>query len=221
MVVRRSQARSTVAPRRARGASSTRVRRPKNGGTRRAAGSKFPRRTPNVNAPPPPVSGEARLQGKSRQAFGIGPEAGAKMDRLLDTARQFRSGNKPQGVCYRFVKHYLKQAGSGAMVDELVDQKKGGRARDFADYFNKHPDRLAAHGYRKLPAGTNPFDAPKGAIVVVAPRSPGTRHKTAGDITVATGQGTFVNDGVMRYGGDRSFFDRKPGQVLGIYVPAN
>ena len=48
--------------------------------------------------------------------------------------------------------------------------------------------------------------------------TPGTRHPTAGDIAVATGDGGFYNDGKMGYGG-RDNFKAGNDYVLGVYVP--
>jgi hypothetical protein len=58
-------------------------------------------------------------------------------------------------------------------------------ARYFADYFNVAANR-EKWGLQKLDI-KNPYDAPAGAIVVVGPGSPGTKHPTAGDIAVAGG----------------------------------
>ena len=62
----------------------------------------------------------------------------------------------------------------------------------------------------------NPYDAPEGALIVVSPGSPGTRHATAGDITVRGPGDHFYNDGEMKYGG-RGAWPHKTGRILGVY----
>ena len=62
----------------------------------------------------------------------------------------------------------------------------------------------------------NPYNAPLGAIVVVAAGAPGTSNPTAGDIAVATGGDIFYNGGEMSYGPKSSFPTK---YTLGIYVP--
>ena len=65
--------------------------------------------------------------------------------------------------------------------------------------------------------GNNPYNAPRGAIVVVNADTPGTRHPVAGDIAVASGDGRFWNGGNMAYGGKNHEY---AGQLLAIYVPS-
>ena len=65
--------------------------------------------------------------------------------------------------------------------------------------------------------GNNPYNAPRGAIVVVNADTPGTRHPVAGDIAVASGDGRFWNGGSMGYGGKNHNY---AGQLLAIYVPS-
>ena len=62
----------------------------------------------------------------------------------------------------------------------------------------------------------NPYNAPKGAIVVVGAGAPGTSNPTAGDIAVATGGDIFYNGGEMSYGPKADFPTK---YTLGIYVP--
>ncbi len=91
----------------------------------------------------------------------------------------------------------------------------GALAHQFADYVDA--GHAGALGLRRLDLHS-PYDAPAGAIVVVRAGSPGTAHPTAGDISIAAGNGVFYNDGNMSYGGP----DRFPAGndfVLGIYVP--
>jgi len=88
-------------------------------------------------------------------------------------------------------------------------------ARNYGDWLNKNHKSL---GMKKLNID-NPYNAPPGAIVVVRPGTPGTRHKTAGDIVVVGKNGHFYNGGEMGYRGPKNF---PPGNkhVIGIFVPA-
>lgn len=161
------------------------------------------------------------------------------MERLASLTANSRA---PAGWCFAHLKGssysvYDGLSGYGALrdplvglsglVDEINESGFGGFARGFADYLAQNPSRMSAYGLTRLPTGTNPFDAPRGSIVVLAPGSPGLSHPTAGDITIANGGGLFYNDGVMRYGRGRAlpdknpgrtFFDKYPHKVLGIYV---
>jgi hypothetical protein len=140
----------------------------------------------------------------------------AEMQRMAELAIQNSAGKKPDGDCYRHVADYLEKFGVkygafGAGAPAL----SGLLAKNFVSLVDANP---AAHGLTKLPLD-NPYQAPPGAIVVVRPGTPGTKHKTAGDIAVATGKGWFANGGEMGYGGSQNF---PPGNdyVLGIYMPA-
>ncbi|MEB3236619.1 MAG: hypothetical protein VKO64_03195 [Candidatus Sericytochromatia bacterium] len=150
----------------------------------------------------------------------MSPNAKAQMDRLTETAGRSAAHRRPGGWCYRAVKKFIASTpgGYGGLNAGNIYKIPQARARDFADFMNRDGN-AAKYGLRKLDI-SNPYDAPKGALVVVAPGTPGTRHPTAGDITIAAGGGRFYNDGNMGYGGPRNF---PPGNrhVLGIYVPAN
>ena len=61
--------------------------------------------------------------------------------------------------------------------------------------------------------GNNPYNAPRGALVVVKAGTPGTAHPVAGDIAVASGDGRFWNGGNMAYGGKNHEY---AGQLLAI-----
>ena len=84
----------------------------------------------------------------------------------------------------------------------------------FAERVNTNPARF---GLERLSI-SNPYEAPEGSIIVVAPGSPGTRHPTAGDIVVKGPGDTFYNDGNMNYRG-RSAWPPRRGGVLGVYRP--
>lgn len=150
----------------------------------------------------------------------VGEHGKTQMKNVLDTAARGAGHKRPGGWCYRAVKKFIAQTpgGYGGLNASNIHTIPQARARDFADYMNRN-DNAAKHGLRKLDLA-NPYDAPPGALVVVAPGTPGTHHPTAGDITIAAGHGRFFNDGNMGYGGPGNF---PPGNrhVLGIYVPAN
>ncbi|MBM3266999.1 MAG: hypothetical protein FJZ01_05050 [Candidatus Sericytochromatia bacterium] len=146
-----------------------------------------------------------------------GPSEGGKrqMQALVSAARAGSGGRDPAGWCYAAVWNYIRQAGYGRMPAIGIPDSHASYAKQFAWYASAH---LQALGLRKLPLD-NPYDAPPGAIVVVNPGTPGTSHPTAGDIAIAAGNGRFLNDGEMSYGGSQNF---PPGNrhVLGIFVPA-
>ena len=123
------------------------------------------------------------------------------------------------GRCFEYVWNYLWKSGYGK-IDSYNDapDMPSTYARNFAEYMNAGSN-AATWGLQRLPIN-NPYDAPRGAIVVVAPGTPGTAHPTAGDITIAAGNGRFINDGpYMGYGGSRQAFINGGGKVLGIYAP--
>ncbi len=124
-----------------------------------------------------------------------------------------------RGRCFEYVWRYLTSSGYG-LLDDYADASDmpSAYARNFAEYMNAN-GHAAQWGLVRLPV-TNPYDAPAGAVVVVAAGSPGTSHPTAGDISIAAGGGRFINDGpYMSYGGSREAFSARGGRVLGVYVP--
>jgi hypothetical protein len=149
---------------------------------------------------------------------GVSPKAQAQMNRLVAIAESGHQG-AALGDCFRFVWLYITKAGYGKIskFNDCADMKSD-YAKNFAEYFNV-AENAKRWGIKRLSIAS-PYQAPKGAIVVVAPGTPGTRHPVAGDIAVARGNGTFINDGPnMRYGApDRFFADG--GRLLGAYVPA-
>lgn len=141
-----------------------------------------------------------------------------QMRRIVPFADANHSGAS-RGRCFQYVWGYLWKSGYGD-INEYNDAPDMGsaEARMFAEYMNRGTN-AARWGLQRLPL-TNPYDAPRGAVVVVAAGSPGTAHPTAGDIAIAAGGGRFINDGPnMGYGGSRDAFTRGGGRVLGIYVP--
>jgi hypothetical protein len=142
----------------------------------------------------------------------------AQMTRIVSYADAHDSGSS-DGRCFQYVWGYLYQSGYGT-IDSYYDapNMSSAEARNFAEYFNVKSN-ADSYGLQRLPL-TNPYDAPVGAVVVVAAGSPGTRHPTAGDISIAAGGGRFINDGPnMGYGGSASYFATHGGRVLGIFVP--
>lgn len=146
----------------------------------------------------------------------ISERAKAQMKKLVDVARRAVGGRRPGGYCYRAVHLYLMRAGYGHLRPDSIPWTHTRYARQFGEYMNQG-DNAARLGLRKLPID-NPYDAPPGAVVVVRPGTPGTRHPRAGDIAVAAGNGKFYNDGNMSYGGPENFPPGNP-HVVGIYVP--
>jgi peptidoglycan hydrolase-like protein with peptidoglycan-binding domain len=143
-------------------------------------------------------------------------QGSAQMSRLVATASSVR-GKRPLGKCYAAVKVHINNAGGYGNFKNIYTDRRfqpQGEAHDFADIVNRAP---AKFGLERLSI-TNPYDAPTGSLVVVAAGSPGTRHKTAGDITVKGPNDEFFNDGSMGYKG-RVAWPPKRGGVLGVYKP--
>ena len=159
-----------------------------------------------------PVTEKGSIAGES--AAGVEQRA-----KLLKIARAGGSG-RPDGWCYMHVAAFLKALGGYGKIKDAGAQFSPADmpyAHCFADLMNKDP---AKWGMKKLPI-TNPYDAPSGSIVVVKAGSPGTHHKTAGDIAVADGKGAFYNGGLMGYHGRKGWDDWGTKAVLlGCYIPA-
>jgi len=155
----------------------------------------------------------------SEQGIGRGSRQAARQMRdVIDYAYRNNSGAS-RGRCFEYVWRYLTSSGYGRL-DNYYDapDMPSAYARNFAEYMNRNGN-AARWGLVRLPI-SNPYDAPAGAVVVVAPGSPGTSHPIAGDIAIAAGGGRFINDGpYMGYGGSRGAFTYGGGRVLGIYVP--
>jgi|GEM_PF-3816536 hypothetical protein len=154
---------------------------------------------------------------------------------LLEEARRRATGKPALGKCYDSevgVASYINNVGfAGIKPGEFLTQPMVGDqgcAKGFAEHYNYNNGEFAKKQgiVNLLDANPNlsPYNAPAGSIVVVSPDSPGTRHLTCGDITVAGGGGEFFNDGEMGYGGPEAWDGSKArgrsGRVLGIYVPA-
>lgn len=157
-------------------------------------------------APSPAPSGSISARGQDQ------------MTRIVTYADNHNSGAS-RGRCFQYVWDYLWKSQYGN-IDAYNDAPDMGssEARMFAEYMNRG-NNAQTWGLQKLSI-TNPYDAPRGAVVVVAAGSPGTAHPTAGDIAIAAGGGRFINDGPnMGYGGSRQAFASGGGRVLGIYVP--
>ncbi|HEY5933167.1 MAG TPA: peptidoglycan-binding protein [Kofleriaceae bacterium] len=140
-----------------------------------------------------------------------------QMQRLVSTADNV-AGRRPGGMCYRSVKHHITNAGGYGNIRNIYTDPRfssaQAEARMFAERVNTNPARF---GLERLSI-SNPYEAPEGSIIVVAPGSPGTRHPTAGDIVVKGPGDTFFNDGNMSYRG-RSAWPPSRGGVLGVYRP--
>jgi hypothetical protein len=142
------------------------------------------------------------------------------MARLEGIAKSHSSGHQPDGKCYSHVADYIDQSGYGGIAkggfDDAIPPAYWSEAHDFADYLNKNGN-AARLNMAKLSL-TNPYQAPKGAIVVVRAGTPGTVNPTAGDIAVKGDGDHFYNGGEMGYGGSANFPSGND-YVLGIYEP--
>ena len=165
------------------------------------------------------VVGPTTLAALEAGGGDIGPDAAAQMSRLLSIAES-NNGGASRGDCFKYVWRYLVAAKYGKIRNhhDAADMKSD-YARNFAEYMNSGSN-AARWGLRRLSV-TTPHDAPPGAVVVVGPGTPGTRHPTAGDIAVAAGGGRFVNDGPRMGYGPRERFLSDGGTLLGVYVPMN
>ena len=143
----------------------------------------------------------------------------AQRQRMLGVARSASAGRRPDGRCYFHVCHFFIQCGGYGKIKNPYTQFPSSalpEAHDFADLMNS---RGPAHfGLERLSIH-NPYDAPAGAIVVVAAGSPGTHHPTAGDIAIAGGDGAFYNGGLMGYGGRAGWDASRRARLLGCYIP--
>jgi peptidoglycan hydrolase-like protein with peptidoglycan-binding domain len=174
---------------------------------------------------PPPRSREGAGEESEHEAEEDGetsiapaaPNAAAQMSKLESVADNVAS-RRPQGGCYAAVKRHISNAGGYGNIRNIYTDRRfssfQGYARNFAECVDQNPARF---GLEKLSV-SNPYDAPLGAIVVVAPGSPGTHHPTAGDITVRGPGDAFYNDGAMNYHG-RAAWPPRRGGVLGVYRP--
>jgi hypothetical protein len=168
--------------------------------------------TGSTSSPPPP-SGSGVVAGVTVSARGLD-----QMRRIVPFADANNSGAS-RGRCFQYVWNYLWRSQYG-LIDQYNDapDMPSAEARNFAEYMNRNGN-AARWGLQRVSL-SNPYDAPRGAIVVVAAGTPGTAHPTAGDIAIAAGGGRFINDGPnMGYGGSRQAFINGGGRVLGIYVP--
>ena len=150
----------------------------------------------------------------------ISPQGRAQMEKLLQYGMSHNAGAS-NGNCFHYVWTYITADGAGyGKIKNWGDcTGMGARyARYFADFMNVNGN-AAKWGLQIIgkQGNCNPYDAPKGAIVVVAPGSPGTSHPEAGDIAVARGNGYFLNDGPYMAYGPKGSYPRS--KCLGIYVP--
>ncbi|HEY0992258.1 MAG TPA: peptidoglycan-binding protein [Kofleriaceae bacterium] len=152
------------------------------------------------------------IEGESR-------DGAAQRHKMLSVARSASAGRRPDGRCYFHVCHFFIQCGGYGKIKNPYTQFPSSalpEAHDFADLMNS---RGPAHfGLERL-AIHNPYDAPAGAIVVVAAGSPGTHHPTAGDSAIAGGDGAFYNGGLMGYSGRAGWEASRRARLLGCYIP--
>ena len=143
------------------------------------------------------------------------------MNNLEYHAKVNSQGKYPDGRCYSHVADYIDAVGYGGIAkggfNDAIPPEYWAEAHDFADYLNQG-DNAAQLSLKNImgSCGNNPYNAPDGAIVVVAAGAPGTSNPTAGDIAVAAEGDSFWNGGDMSYGPKSSFPTK---YTLGIYVP--
>jgi hypothetical protein len=149
-----------------------------------------------------------------RNDYKLSANAQKQMAKLLEEAKTASADLNPDGLSYMHVMNFIEKVGYGKIDVNAIPGEYSVYARQFAEYADKG---LNALGLRKLDI-TNPYQAPAGALVVMRPGTPGTGHPTAGDISVAGGDGAFYSGGKMSYGKPA---DYPPGNrhVLGVYVP--
>lgn len=164
-----------------------------------------------------PVTPEAGTPDAGAGTWAVSPRGRDQMTRLVQHADRYNSGMSI-GRSFVFVWGYMTTSGYGEL-DDYADAPDMPSAypRNFAEYMNQG-DNAATWGLQRLPISL-PHDAPAGSVVVVAGGSPGTTHPTAGDIAVAVGDGTFINDGPGVTYGPRATFASDGGRVLGVYAP--
>jgi peptidoglycan hydrolase-like protein with peptidoglycan-binding domain len=155
---------------------------------------------------------KAGSAGGTSSVDGISARGQQQMEALLDMAQRNSAGKRPDGRCLWHVNNWLDKSTYGKIGNG--NSPRFPLARNYGDWLNKNHQSL---GLKKLNID-NPYQAPPGAIVVVRPGTPGTRHKTAGDIVVVGRNGHFYNGGEMGYRGPQNF---PPGNkhVIGIFVP--
>lgn len=159
---------------------------------------------------------EDKTDDKEDDKADLSRQGAAQLARLVSTAQGAAGGKKPKGKCYAAVKRHIANAGGYGNIRNIYKDARfqpQGEARNFAEVVNaKGPESF---GLERLSIN-NPYDAPEGSLVVVSAGSPGTRHRTAGDITVKGPGDRFFNDGEMGYRGRQSW-PAKTGRVLGVY----
>ncbi len=172
-----------------------------------------------VNEPKPatkqdlvPEEPKRMLEADSLKLGGIPPAVQQKLEAFAAFAAAKSAGQRPDGYSYKHVMDFIDKQGFGNVSVARIPDEYAAYARQFAEYADQN---LATLGLRKLSV-TNPYEAPPGALVVLKPGAPGTAHPVAGDISVRTGTG-FANGGEVQYGRPGDF---KPGDVLGVYIPA-
>ena len=128
-----------------------------------------------------------------------------------------------KGKCFQYVWRYLYQSGYGKIRNYSdLPAMKSDYAKDFSEFLNTNQENLDEAGLVRIdnmcPEMIGPHDSriPIGAIIVVGPKSYGTSHEVAGDISIKAGKEYFINDQPrMDYGTKETWF----GELLGVYVP--
>lgn len=149
---------------------------------------------------------------------GIQCKCESEMNEFEAYSRRKSEGRRPDGRCYFHVANFIDAMGYGGIKKNGFNSCVGSQYHSYAYQFH------SAIGSGKCGLkdvkeqyGNNPYNAPRGALVVVKAGTPGTAHPVAGDIAVASGDGRFWNGGNMAYGGKNHEY---AGQLLAIYVPS-
>lgn len=161
----------------------------------------------NCNSPTTPYNGPISASGQ----------------KLLNYAKQDSQGKAPDGRCLENVNNYIDAVGFGSIPRPTI---RLAEAYMYGEWLITNGSKYGITNLLDKNPNMSPYDAPAGSIVVVTDGSPGTSHKTAGDIAVADGTGKFYNGGEMAYQGKSSWKgnigtdnrDGSTGKVIGIFV---
>ena len=149
---------------------------------------------------------------------GINCACEQELQKFEAYCRSKSAGNRPDGRCYFHVANFIDAMGYGGIKKNGFNNCVGSQYHKYAYQFHSAIGNGKC-GLKNVKDkyDNNPYNAPRGALVVVSAGTPGTAHPVAGDIAVASGDGRFWNGGNMAYGG--ASYNYK-GKLLAIYVPA-
>ena len=148
---------------------------------------------------------------------GVGCNCENELNEFEAYCRSQSERHRPDGRCYFHVANFIDAMGYGGIAKNGFNNCVGSQYHRYAYQFHSAigAGRCGLKDVKEQ-YGNNPYNAPRGALVVVSAGTPGTAHPKAGDIAVAAGGGRFWNGGDMRYGGKDYDYS---GKLLAIYVP--